>query len=187
MRCLTLLLKLGVVCVAALSPTVTKNSVAQSSTSTTHQARIVVVKRSYPIYPPLARQAGITGDVTLSIGIRRDGSVESAVVINGHPLLKQAVLDSIQSSEFECRDCTEQITPYSVVYTFLIEGTGCTPNVNAPTMGPPQQTTHETKGAVQKDQVTITAQQICIVDPVSFISVRSPKCLYLWRCSTRRL
>jgi TonB family protein len=187
MRFLTLLLRLAVVCSVALSPTITKNSFSQSSSSTTPQARIVVVRRSQPIYPPLARQTGITGDVVLSIGIRRDGSVESAVVISGHPLLKQAVLESIQNSEFECRDCTEQITPYSVVYTFLIEGTGCAPNRNVPATSPTQQVNPRSSGVVQIDQVTITAYQICIIDPVSSISVRSPKCLYFWRCGTRRL
>ena len=187
MKSLTLLHRLTLVGAVALSSTVAKNSFAQFPTSTTPQARIVVVKRAYPVYPPLARQAGITGDVTLSIGIRRDGRVESVVAISGHPLLKQAALESIQNSKFECRDCTEQITPYSVVYTFLIEGTSCTPNLNVPTTSSPQQPNPGINEVVQKDQVTVTAQQVCIIDPVSFISVRSPKCLYLWKCSTRRL
>jgi protein TonB len=42
-----------------------------------------------PTYPPLARQAGISGDVELKLEIRKDGSVQSATVVSGHPMLTQ--------------------------------------------------------------------------------------------------
>lgn len=50
----------------------------------------VVLNNVYlPAYPPLARQARITGDVKIQLRIRKDGSVDSAEVQGlanlGHP------------------------------------------------------------------------------------------------------
>jgi protein TonB len=75
-----------------------------------------MVRLVNPIYPPLARQARITGEVELKLGIRRDGSVLSAVAVNGHPMLTQAALNSAQQSAFECRGCEDEVTSYSLVY-----------------------------------------------------------------------
>ncbi|MGA3090215.1 MAG: TonB family protein [Terriglobales bacterium] len=44
-------------------------------------------------YPPLARQANITGDVELKLEIRKNGSIQSVSVVNGHPMLTQAALN----------------------------------------------------------------------------------------------
>jgi len=50
----------------------------------------VVLNNVYlPVYPPLARQARIMGDVKILVGVRQDGSVASAEVVSGHPMLKQ--------------------------------------------------------------------------------------------------
>ena len=45
-------------------------------------------------YPEAARQRGLSGQVVMSIGIRRDGRVESATVVksSGQPILDQAAL-----------------------------------------------------------------------------------------------
>lgn len=45
-------------------------------------------------YPEVARQRGLSGQVVMSIGIRRDGSVESSQVLvsSGKPVLDQAAL-----------------------------------------------------------------------------------------------
>jgi TonB family protein len=66
---------------------------------------VVLVKLSPPIYPPLAHQAWIKGDVKIQVSIRKDGSVESAEVVSGHPMLKLAALQSARKSQYECRDC----------------------------------------------------------------------------------
>jgi TonB family protein len=80
-----------------------------------------------PAYPPLARQARITGDVKMQVTIRQDGSVASAEVISGHPMLKQAALDSVQKSTFECQrwssgvfveGCRDAVTSFTLTYTF---------------------------------------------------------------------
>jgi TonB family protein len=71
-----------------------------------------------PVYPPLARQARITGDVKILVGVRQDGSVASAEVVSGHPMLKQAALESAQKSTFLCRECKGAVTLFTVTYTF---------------------------------------------------------------------
>jgi TonB family protein len=81
---------------------------------------VVLTRLSPPVYPPLARQAQIAGDVKVQVSIRKDGSVESAEVIEGHPMLKQSALDSAKDSQFECRDC-KNVESYSLTYTFAID------------------------------------------------------------------
>jgi TonB family protein len=79
----------------------------------------VVLNNVYPpVYPPLARQARIMGDVKILVGVRKDGSVASAEVVGGHPMLKQAALESAQKSTFLCRECKGAVTLFTVTYTF---------------------------------------------------------------------
>lgn len=49
-----------------------------------------------PVYPPLARQARIQGQVRISAVLARDGSVTSMQLVSGHPLLVQAALDAVR-------------------------------------------------------------------------------------------
>ncbi len=81
-----------------------------------------------PAYPPLARQARISGDIVLQIGVRPDGSVASAEVISGHAMLKQSALESARKSTFLPQE-SKEATLYSLTYTFGLRadpGAGCT-------------------------------------------------------------
>jgi protein TonB len=49
-----------------------------------------------PVYPPLARQARISGVVRLEAIIGRNGMIESLHVTSGHPLLAQAALEAVR-------------------------------------------------------------------------------------------
>jgi hypothetical protein len=44
------------------------------------QENFVVTKLFQPVYPSLAKQTRITGDVELTLGLRKDGSLESVDV-----------------------------------------------------------------------------------------------------------
>lgn len=79
---------------------------------------VTLVKLSPPVFAPLARQARIGGDVVVHLAIGRDGKVESAKVVSGHPMLKLGALESAQNSTFECRCCGEAGSPYTLTYTF---------------------------------------------------------------------
>jgi len=56
-----------------------------------------LINQVRPIYPPLAKQARISGVVELSAVIGKDGRVQDLKVIKGHPLLVQAALDAVKN------------------------------------------------------------------------------------------
>ncbi|MGO9640349.1 MAG: energy transducer TonB [Candidatus Acidiferrales bacterium] len=142
----------------------------------TPQDGVVLTKLFQPVYPRIALLAMISGDVVLKLGVRQDGTVASTEVIRGHPLLIQAALDSAQHSQFECRKCTEPVTPYRMVYTFQL---GPARFCEAPDSRYPQVTQSQ-------NHVTLVDQPVGTCDPVEEIrKVRSAKCLYLWKCGHR--
>jgi len=55
-----------------------------------------LVSQQPPVYPPLARQAGISGTVQMSVVIAKDGTVQHIEVVSGHPLLVPAAIDAVR-------------------------------------------------------------------------------------------
>lgn len=49
-----------------------------------------------PDYPPLAKQARISGTVRLQAFVATDGRIRSLQVLSGHPMLVQAALNAVQ-------------------------------------------------------------------------------------------
>ena len=145
------------------------------------QNEVVLTELSPPLYPLIARQAHITGDIDLMLGIRQDGSVESAVVVSGHPLLQQGALNSARQSRFECRKCSTSVTPYRLVYTFqlVMMTVSCTAPEDCNRRIPDQPAPVVTQS---QNHVTIVHHvgSTCICDVIR--KRRSLKCLYLWRC-----
>jgi TonB family protein len=150
---------------------------AQAASSTEPaQSGVALTKLFPPEYPPLARQAHISGDVVIRLSIAPDGSVKSAELFNGHPMLAPAALESARKSEFECRGC-DGVASYSLTYSFRMRDE-CLPDC---AVRPPE---------IQQLQnhAVITADPVCICDPISVITRikwRSPKCLYLWHSASR--
>ena len=176
----------GVCLVGALLgvlPAVTQSAPAPAGAPVdAHQARVILLKVSPPVYPPLARQARITGDVKIQLSIRKDGSVESAELFSGHPMLAPAALVSAKQSQFECKDCSAEVNPYTLTYTFHLDGE-CRFGPNCERVESPPK--------VEQSQglVVLTVEPICICDPAGHITtlkVRSMKCLYLWKCDSRK-
>jgi protein TonB len=56
-----------------------------------------LINQVRPLYPPLAKQARISGTVELSAVIGKDGHVQDLRVVKGHPLLVQAALDAVKN------------------------------------------------------------------------------------------
>ena len=52
-------------------------------------------------YPPLARQTGISGTVTLKVSVAADGTVSQVDVLSGHPLLAPATKEALLKWKFE--------------------------------------------------------------------------------------
>jgi TonB family protein len=148
------------------------------------QSEVVMTKLVEPVYPPLAWQAHITGDVELTVNVRPDGRVGSVGVVSGHPLLVQAARDSAQNSQYECRKCDAPETSYRLNYTFqlgdsAVSGTTLRRCVSASDV-------HQSGSLVieSENQVTLVAQPLCVfIDPADVHQeVRAMKCLYLWKC-----
>jgi periplasmic protein TonB len=60
-----------------------------------------LVTQPQPVYPPLARQARITGQVILHAVIDKDGRVEELEVVSGHPLLVQSALAAVKQWRYQ--------------------------------------------------------------------------------------
>jgi TonB family protein len=58
------------------------------------------IKDVPPVYPPLAKSAHVSGDVTIEATIGVDGKVVDAKVINSVPMLDQAALDAVRQWEY---------------------------------------------------------------------------------------
>ncbi len=54
-----------------------------------------LVRQPQPVYPPLARQARISGTVTFSAIIGVDGSIQNLTLVSGHHLLVPAAREAI--------------------------------------------------------------------------------------------
>lgn len=55
-----------------------------------------ILKRVMPIYPPLAKNARISGRVRLMSIIAKDGTIQKLELIEGHPLLVAAALEAVK-------------------------------------------------------------------------------------------
>jgi len=60
-----------------------------------------LVSRSVPIYPALAKQNGVEGQVTIDAVIDTTGKLTSMKVVSGALLLQQAALDSLRNWKYE--------------------------------------------------------------------------------------
>ena len=58
------------------------------------QARLI--RQPKPVYPPLAKQARISGTVHLGAIIAKDGTIQKLEVISGHPLLVPAAIEAVK-------------------------------------------------------------------------------------------
>lgn len=183
-------------------PAVVNAQTQGAAIATTPDTGVVLAKLSPPVYPPLARQARIMGDVKVQVLIREDGGIASAEVISGHPILKQAALDSARQSQFECRGCSEP-TLFPMTYSFTVldkvepnpDPCCCTQRPNASAI-PPGQNAPQPQVTQFQDHVTIsvTAWQACMCPDACEIKwaeehsrFRSAKCLYLWKCGVRHI
>jgi hypothetical protein len=127
------------------------------------KGKVVLASLSKPTFSPLARQANVEGEVIVDVTVRQDGSAE-ATVVKGHPLLKQAALDSAMQSRFECRGCTAPVS-YTLVYTFKRTSDGsCCDGIGAPVKVEQEPQSYDERGRPQT-HVVISAEKICICDP----------------------
>jgi protein TonB len=70
-----------------------------------------------PIYPPLAKQAKIWGDVNIDAVIDAQGNVVEMQLVSGHALLVQAAMDALRQWKYEPTYLNDQPVPVRLVVT----------------------------------------------------------------------
>lgn len=149
------------------------------------KGEVVLTKLAPPVYPAIARQTRISGDVQVRVGVRRDGSIAEVAVVHGHPLLAPTALESAKGSQFKCTNCPEAGASYLLLYTFETDSDPdpCPDEKSANTAERYYPRVYQS-GA----NITVVERALVICDPISTITktkVRSAKCLYLWHCGWR--
>jgi TonB family protein len=90
-------------------------------------------QRVEPAYPPLAKAAHISGAVVVEVTIDESGNVQSARVISGHPLLKDAAVQAAQGWKFQ--QTTLSGTPVKVIgtitFNFQMDSSSEVPSLDA--------------------------------------------------------
>lgn len=80
-----------------------------------------LIRKIIPQYPPLAKQARISGTVQLTGVIAKDGSIEQLQVVSGNPLLVPAALAAVKQwlyrPTFLNGQPVEVIAPIDVIFT----------------------------------------------------------------------
>jgi TonB family protein len=61
------------------------------------------IKTVKPVYPVLAKNSNIQGDVVVGFSIRKDGTIERAHVLRGNPILGLAALAAVQQWRYPPR------------------------------------------------------------------------------------
>jgi protein TonB len=56
----------------------------------------LLISRTDPVYPEIAKSARISGTVEFAALIGADGHMKELQVVSGHPLLRQAALDAVK-------------------------------------------------------------------------------------------
>ena len=96
MRLRTWLLLLTVCGIVSLA--VGPASLAQQDQSENHRK---IMDRVVPVYPALARKMSISGSVKIEAVVAPNGTVKSAGILGGHPVLAQAGLDAVKRCKWE--------------------------------------------------------------------------------------
>jgi TonB family protein len=157
---------------------------AQETNDRATQGGVFVAKLAPLLYPPLAKQTRIVGDVQLALVIRADGSIESASVVSGHPLLKQAALDSAEHSQFVCKECDKAPRALQMTYSFKLGPTAYCAESSLPTK-PNEQEESYPRLVQAENHITLYDRPVGTCDLAFKIvetKARSIKCMYLWKC-----
>lgn len=136
---------------------------------------LTIVKLRAPVYPPIALAARVWGDVNLSVSLATDGTVASANVDSGPPMLREAAIESAKGSKFQPMREGQVGPAYQLIYRFSLEALRCyqAPDPSYPLV------------KIELNTVSISGQSVALCDPAADIRVRSAKCLFLWKCGLK--
>ena len=87
--------------VSAVAPPPPKPTAPQRVKQGGNVTAALILQQTRPLYPALARQARIQGNVVLHAIIDKEGKVAQLEVISGHPLLVQSALDAVKQWRYK--------------------------------------------------------------------------------------
>jgi periplasmic protein TonB len=61
----------------------------------------LLIRKVTPVYPPLARQARIQGQVVLQAEISKEGTIQNLQLISGHPMLAPAAIEAVKQWRYK--------------------------------------------------------------------------------------
>lgn len=61
----------------------------------------LLIRKVQPVYPPLARQARIQGNVVLQAQISKQGTIENLQLISGHPMLAPSAIEAVKQWRYK--------------------------------------------------------------------------------------
>jgi protein TonB len=61
----------------------------------------LLIRKTVPVYPPIAKAAHVDGTVVLGAVIARDGSIQNLHVVSGNGMLLQAALDAVRTWRYK--------------------------------------------------------------------------------------
>lgn len=61
----------------------------------------LLIRKVQPTYPPLAKQARISGAVVLQAVIGKDGTIQNLRAVSGHPMLIQSAIDAVRQWKYK--------------------------------------------------------------------------------------
>ena len=73
----------------------------QSVTVSGSAQQAVPIRQVQPVYPPLARQARISGPVRLHVLIGSDGAVRDVTLLSGNPMLAPAAIEAVRQWRYQ--------------------------------------------------------------------------------------
>jgi len=133
-----------------------------------------------PEYPQVAQIAHITGLVRVEFTLDQ-GKVSTVQKITGHPLLIPAAEETIKASKLSCAHCENGTATFRVNFDFKFSDHDC---------DEAQRNSPYTAWLDSEEHISVIAEPVCTNDPIVVTvsrKVRSPRCLYLWRCSSVRV
>ena len=142
-----------------------------------------VVLLQIPVsYPPIAESARVTGKVEVRVGVRPDGTVAEVTMFpqpgaTAVRLLSGPAVDAAARATFECRRCTQPVTPHMLTFVFVLDGT----EDEGKLLPPAWRQTGDASSEVTVHGRTLICDHCPRSEPPRKRAVR---CLWLWRCST---
>jgi protein TonB len=81
----------------------------------------MLLQKTAPVYPPIAKAARVSGTVVLQAKISKTGLIEDLHVVNGPAMLQQAAIDAVKTWRYRPyllnNDPVEVETTVNVIFT----------------------------------------------------------------------